>query len=639
MPWHVAKSSSCPVSKPFAVIKDADGRIVGCHPSEAAATRQLAALYAQEHLNRGVPMNDLLRKTLTAQSTTITDQGVFSAILAAWSVDRMNEKIDPHAFDTTIAAWQASGKNIPLHWDHEGRAADIVGYIDPKSMMPLETGLYVEGKVDIDDSDAAREVWRSMKNNAVGLSFGYLVKRDLAPLKDGEPRQLLELDLFEGTITPAPVNADTRVLETKGLDGDSKAVWSAAYVNSLPDSSFLYIEPGGKKDDEGKTTPRSLRHFPVKDANGTVDLAHVRNALARIPQSNVAQSVKDRCTAAAQRMLAAARSLTAASELPVKPPESELRRVSGELALENALGRASDDGPELEPREEDDPVAVQAALNNKAFAIAYRIYPEGIPHSVTQEIISDPKGWLEDNKGRSSQIALKKAFEIAGRLYPGGVPHSITQEIVADPQTWIDENRNRPSPAELKRASKQAALEAALGRDPAAVPEGANSDEEGSDPEGEQSGNGVPKAPARKAGRVEVDIDISDDAKERFRALYQTLNVEPPDEVKSLIGWDSQSKGNASVEGNGDGQPSAEKGGIEGGGAEEPEPGQRSSRDSLRQRADSLRLERALGRPIQDGPALEPDPEPAPEPADQRSLRRKADELALELALGGGSNE
>ena len=64
------------------------------------------------------------------------------------------------------------------------------------------------------------------------------------------------------------------------------AQWTTKYVNDLPDSSFLYIAPGGKKDESGKTVPRSLRYFPYKDANGKIDLPHVRNAIARIPQSN-----------------------------------------------------------------------------------------------------------------------------------------------------------------------------------------------------------------------------------------------------------------------------------------------------------------------------------------------------------------
>ena len=37
MPWHIAKSDSCPVAKPYAVIKNADGSVAGCHASEGDA--------------------------------------------------------------------------------------------------------------------------------------------------------------------------------------------------------------------------------------------------------------------------------------------------------------------------------------------------------------------------------------------------------------------------------------------------------------------------------------------------------------------------------------------------------------------------------------------------------------------------
>jgi len=64
------------------------------------------------------------------------------------------------------------------------------------------------------------------------------------------------------------------------------AEWDANYVNDLPDSAFLLIGPGGHKDADGKTVPRTLRYFPVRDASGNVDAPHLRNALARIPQAS-----------------------------------------------------------------------------------------------------------------------------------------------------------------------------------------------------------------------------------------------------------------------------------------------------------------------------------------------------------------
>lgn len=82
------------------------------------------------------------------------------------------------------------------------------------------------------------------------------------------------------------------------------AQWTTAYINDLPDSAFLYIEPGGDKDGEGKTVPRSLRHFPYKDSSGTIDMPHLRNAAARIPQSDLPQSVKERLQARCAELIA-----------------------------------------------------------------------------------------------------------------------------------------------------------------------------------------------------------------------------------------------------------------------------------------------------------------------------------------------
>ena len=59
------------------------------------------------------------------------------------------------------------------------------------------------------------------------------------------------------------------------------AAWTTAYMNSLPDSSFAVIEGDYKS---GKTDNKNCRHLPFKDANGKVDLPHLRKALARMNQ-------------------------------------------------------------------------------------------------------------------------------------------------------------------------------------------------------------------------------------------------------------------------------------------------------------------------------------------------------------------
>jgi hypothetical protein len=86
------------------------------------------------------------------------------------------------------------------------------------------------------------------------------------------------------------------------MEQEQLAVWSTSFVNTLNDSCFLYIKEGGHKDEEGKTVPRDLRMFPYKDSSGKIDEAHLRNALARIPQSNLSESVKKSLMEKAQRL-------------------------------------------------------------------------------------------------------------------------------------------------------------------------------------------------------------------------------------------------------------------------------------------------------------------------------------------------
>lgn len=75
------------------------------------------------------------------------------------------------------------------------------------------------------------------------------------------------------------------------------ADWDVTYVNDLPDSCFAAVEPGGTKDDGGRTVPRSLRHLPYKDASGAVDKPHLRNALARIGQTDLPAAIKAKAQA------------------------------------------------------------------------------------------------------------------------------------------------------------------------------------------------------------------------------------------------------------------------------------------------------------------------------------------------------
>ena len=78
----------------------------------------------------------------------------------------------------------------------------------------------------------------------------------------------------------------------KGMEPNRK--WTAKYVNSLPDESFLWVDP--------ETGERKL---PYADREGEVDVAHLRNALSRLSQTDLpSERVRDKIRERAQRLLA-----------------------------------------------------------------------------------------------------------------------------------------------------------------------------------------------------------------------------------------------------------------------------------------------------------------------------------------------
>lgn len=112
----------------------------------------------------------------------------------------------------------------------------------------------------------------------------------------------------EGKEQEQAVAACLGMWRNKELDDEDKAIWTTSYINDLPDSAFLYVETG-EKDGDGKTAPRSKRHFPYKDASGKVDLAHVRNAISRLSQPKTGEgwlsdSLRAKLLSRARKLLA-----------------------------------------------------------------------------------------------------------------------------------------------------------------------------------------------------------------------------------------------------------------------------------------------------------------------------------------------
>jgi phage I-like protein len=110
------------------------------------------------------------------------------------------------------------------------------------------------------------------------------------------------------------------------------AEWTTAYMNDLPDSAFLYIAPGGEKDEDGKTTPRSLRYFPYRDATGKVDLPHLRNAIAQAPKANLSADIIARAQAKGRKLLEGEREEGLDEDDSVEEEESKIDELEQQAA-------------------------------------------------------------------------------------------------------------------------------------------------------------------------------------------------------------------------------------------------------------------------------------------------------------------
>jgi hypothetical protein len=159
---------------------------------------------------------------------------------------------------------------------------------------------------------AVFDIWKSPDAKYVYMAVKYT--RD----KDG-------IFSFSDAVEVKPITvfqaADTFSI-AKNAEANVEKAWTAAEVNDFPDTAFAVILPGGMKDKSGKTVPRSLRALPHHNATVTnpkddksVDLPHLRNALARVNQLDADQKYK---TQASTHLEAHAKKLLASHGAEVK---------------------------------------------------------------------------------------------------------------------------------------------------------------------------------------------------------------------------------------------------------------------------------------------------------------------------------
>lgn len=206
MPWSIVQNhGECPASRPWAVVKDDDGEVEGCHSSEADAQQQLAALNAQE--NAGEPKADVRERTASFTVTRqdgdgdgLTLEG-YAAVFGQPTriqdmIGEFDEVIAPGAFKRSIGQKGPSG--IRLQFDH-GRHP-LIGSIPLGSIDTLQEdsrGLHV--RATLTDNWMVQPVRDAIRDGSIdGMSFRFRVVSETVDTSvEPELRTVNEVELFE----------------------------------------------------------------------------------------------------------------------------------------------------------------------------------------------------------------------------------------------------------------------------------------------------------------------------------------------------------------------------------------------------------------------------------------------------------
>jgi len=222
--------------------------------------------------------------------------------------DNGQKVIDSHGTIITSASTRESISEAMKIYEKRG-APILFNHNPDRGIGKVETwsvdekGVFIDGVIAEPITDEERSIYEKIKEGIYkGLSIRFAdVEVDFEKINGEKVPVLTVRTIMEISVTPVPSNSYTTF---EAYMRSLRAKWTTKYINNLPDAAFAYIAPGGKKDEEGKTVPRSLRYLPHHNENvtnsndnKTVDLPHLRNALARLPQTKLPAEAKAKAKA------------------------------------------------------------------------------------------------------------------------------------------------------------------------------------------------------------------------------------------------------------------------------------------------------------------------------------------------------
>jgi hypothetical protein len=188
MPWHIVNDH--PDCSGYAVVKDSDDSVAGCHKTEAEAKKQMAALYAKEPMMKSLdlapparlpfPVTRAVAAPVEAEGEGMpTIRGHFSTFGDWYEVDSLLEghfleRVGPRAFDKTISESRGQMKVLYDHGQDPQIGNKVLGPIEDlrtDNVGPAYT-------VPLFDTSYNRDLAPGLKAGVYGSSFRFTVEKD-----------------------------------------------------------------------------------------------------------------------------------------------------------------------------------------------------------------------------------------------------------------------------------------------------------------------------------------------------------------------------------------------------------------------------------------------------------------------------
>lgn len=230
MPYHIDDAN--PGCNGYAVVKDDDGKVMGCHETRADAMAQMAALYANEPTMRSAIEKMMLVGAVKALGPEVDG---FEGWASTSSLDRQGDVVEPSAFARSLPAFLANGL---IYWQHAHAFDPLAKPIGKATDARIaDSGLYLKARwASTPDAQEVRGLVVDGIVNSLSVGFNPVqMHRDSALGFN----VITDLDLLEVSICAMPANTEARITSAKfylagvALAGDPAFVRRRRIITTL----------------------------------------------------------------------------------------------------------------------------------------------------------------------------------------------------------------------------------------------------------------------------------------------------------------------------------------------------------------------------------------------------------------------